>query len=63
MFVSCECCVLSDTSLCDALIICSEESQGLRVCLSVIEKPRHQGGPGPLGAVVPLEEKTEMYKF
>jgi hypothetical protein len=33
------------------------------VCLSVIVKPRSGGGPGPLGAVAPLEREFLLGTF
>jgi len=47
--VSCECCVLSGTGICDGFITYPEESLPIVVCLCVIWKPQQRGGLGPLG--------------
>jgi hypothetical protein len=62
MFLSCEClCVVRQRSLRRA----DQSSRGVLpsvVCLSVIAKPRQLGGPGPIGAVAPVEgEKSPVY--
>jgi hypothetical protein len=52
MSVSCECCVLSDTVLCNGPITGIEEVLPSMVCMSVIAEPQ-QSGPLPLQAVKP----------
>jgi len=47
MAVSCECCLLSGRGPWSRGTVPSV------VCLSVIMKPRHSRGPGPLGVVTP----------
>jgi len=54
MYVSCECCMLSNRGLCDGLIIRPEESYRMWCVLSVSVKPwQWGGGLDPLGAVEP----------
>ena len=57
MSVACKSFVLSGRGLCVGLITRPEGSYLSVVFLSVIVKPRQRGGPGPLGAVAPWEEK------
>jgi len=55
MFVSCECCVLSDRDLCVGLIIRPGKSYRVWCVLSVIEES-HSGGLGPQGRSEPRKE-------
>ena len=57
--VSCECCVLSSKGLCDGPITYPEESLPSVVCLSVIWKPQHWRGLGPLGLLSYKKKKRK----
>ena len=61
MSVCCECCAVSGRELCDELIPRQRSSTECRAQLCVIQKPHECEGPGPLGAVVPKEEKKMFY--
>jgi len=48
MFVSCECCVLSDRGLCDGLITVQRSLTDCGASLCMIKKLRKRGGKSPL---------------